>query len=258
MDIAAKHCEEGIAEWRYKDVPETLWKVKNMTDIVGIGQKTAIRLQNVGISSIYALAHAPEGLLKKTLGVIGTQLYYHAHGVDYSRLSETYVPLSKSYGKSQILERDYHEASEIAIVIREMAEEVAMRIRKEHAQTAVIHLSIGYSRYSIQRGFSHQMKVYPTDNSRKIVLYALHLFREHYTNEPVRSIAISAGKITFKEGTQLNLFEDAVQTLQQEQLDKAIDHIRSRYGFKAMMHASSLMEGGTALSRSDLVGGHRG
>lgn len=229
-----------------------------MTDVVGIGHKTAIRLQNIGISSIYALAHAPEGLLKQTFGIMGTQLYYHANGIDYSRLSETYTPLSKSYGKSQILERDYHDPAEVAIIVREMAEEVAMRIRKEHAQTAVIHLSVGYSKYSIQRGFSHQMKIDPTDSSKKIVAYALHIFQKYITNEAVRSVAISAGKITFKEGTQLNLFEDAVQTLHQEQLEKAIDHIRTRYGFKSMMHASSLLDASTGLKRSKLVGGHKG
>nr|WP_260485277.1 excinuclease ABC subunit A [Listeria booriae] len=258
LDVAAKHQSNGIAEWRYPDIPKTLWKIPDMTEVVGIGQKTAIRLENVGISSIHALAHAPIGLLKQTLGIMGVQLYYHANGIDYSRLSETYTPISKSFGKSQILERDYYDMHEVAIIVREMAEEVAMRIRKEHAQTACVHLSIGYSKHSILRGFSHQMKVYPTDSSKKITEYALHIFHKYIGKDAVRSVAISAGIITYKEGTQLNLFEDAVQTIYQEQLERTIDHIRNRYGFKSMMHASSLLDGATALSRSTMIGGHRG
>nr|WP_260451873.1 excinuclease ABC subunit A [Listeria booriae] len=258
LDVAAKHQSNGIAEWRYPDIPNTLWKIPDMTEVVGIGQKTAIRLENVGISSIYALAHAPIGLLKQTLGIMGVQLYYHANGIDYSRLSETYTPISKSFGKSQILERDYYDMHEVAIIVREMAEEVAMRIRKEHAQTACVHLSLGYSKHSILRGFSHQMKVYPTDSSKKITEYALHIFHKYIGKDAVRSVAISAGKITYKEGTQLNLFEDAVQTIYQEQLERTIDHIRNRYGFRSMMHASSLLEGATGLSRSQMVGGHQG
>uniref|UniRef100_UPI0021ADED18 Y-family DNA polymerase n=1 Tax=Listeria booriae TaxID=1552123 RepID=UPI0021ADED18 len=258
LDVAAKHQHDGIAEWRYENIPDTLWKISDMTDVVGIGHRTAVRLGNIGISSVYALAHAPEGLLKKEFGILGSQLYYHANGIDYSRLSEVYVPLSKSFGKSQILERDYHDPNEVAIVIREMAEEVAMRIRKEHAQTSVISLAVGYSKYSIQKGFSQQMKVEPTDSSKKIVGYLLHIFQKNITNEAVRSVAINAGKITIKEGTQLNLFESAVQTLYEEQLERTIDHIRNRYGFRSMMHASSLLEGATGLSRSKMVGGHQG
>lgn len=258
MDVEAKHNRSGIAEWRYEDIPNTLWRVQKMTDVVGIGHRTAARLQNIGISSMYSLAHAPVELLRKTMGVIGEQLYYHANGIDYSRLSEKYIPLTKSFGKSQILERDYRDIAEVAIVIREMAEEVAMRIRKEHAQTAVIHLSIGYSKHSIERGFSHQIKLYPTDNNKQIAEAALHLFYKYIGREAVRTIALSAGKITFKQGTQLNLFEDALQTLYQEQLERTIDNIRDRYGFKSMMRASSLLEGGTAIARASLVGGHKG
>lgn len=37
-----------------------------------------------------------------------------------------------------------------------------------------------------------------------------------------------------------------------------IDKIRQKFGFKALIHASSLMEGATAISRASLVGGHAG
>lgn len=100
---------------------------------------------------MYQLSQTPPQVLKNVMGVVGEQLYYHAHGIDYSLLNEKYVPVSKSYGKSQILEKDYHVPAEVEIVIREMVEEVAMRLRQNHVDTAVIHLSVGYSKYSIKR-----------------------------------------------------------------------------------------------------------
>lgn len=189
---------------------------------------------------------------------MGEQLYYHAHGLDYSRLNEKYVPVSKSYGKSQILERDYHKQMEVEIVLREMVEDVAMQLRKSHVDTAVIHLSIGYSKYSIKKGFSHQMKISATNSSQVLITYFLQLFRKYIESEAVRSIAISCGRITLKAGLQLNLFEDVEHTLNQEQLEITVDKIRQRYGFKSMMHASSLLTGATGLKRSEMVGGHKG
>ncbi|MFX4111871.1 DNA helicase UvrA, partial [Enterococcus faecalis] len=40
--------------------------------------------------------------------------------------------------------------------------------------------------------------------------------------------------------------------------DYLIDKIRQKFGFKALIHASSLLDGATAVNRSGLVGGHAG
>ncbi|AQY49672.1 DNA polymerase IV 2 [Listeria weihenstephanensis FSL R9-0317] len=258
LDVEAKHQEDGIAEWRYADVPSKLWRVKPMTEMWGIGRRTEVALNRLGIYTIYDLAHTEPSILRHAMGLVGEELYYHANGVDYTDLAEKYVPLSKSYSKNQILERDYPNHREVEIVIREMVEDIAMRLRREHAESAVVHLAIGYSRYSTRKGFSHQMKIHPTDSSKKIAVYVLHLFRKHVVHEPIRSISVQLGKISYKTGTQLNLFENAVQTVNQEQLERTIDKIRDRYGFQSLMHASSLANGATGRKRATMVGGHKG
>ncbi|WAO22586.1 Y-family DNA polymerase [Paenilisteria newyorkensis] len=258
LDVEAKHHPNGIAEWRYADVPNKLWQVKPMTEMWGIGRRTEVQLNRIGIYTIYDLAHAEPNYLRHAMGIVGEELFYHANGIDYTDLAEKYVPLSKSYGKSQILERDYANHKEVEIVIREMVEDIAMRLRREHAETAVVHVLIGYSRYSTLKGFGSQLKIHPTDSSKKITTYALHIFRKHVANEPIRSLSIQLGKIRYKEGTQLNLFESAVQTVNQEQLERTIDKIRDRYGFQSLMHASSLAIGATGIRRASMVGGHKG
>ncbi|KET43785.1 excinuclease ABC subunit A, partial [Listeria monocytogenes] len=85
LDNEAKHQKSGIAEWRYKDVPETVWKIRPITDFWGIGKRTAFQLERMGIYSIHGLSQMLPSYLKRRLGVIGEQLYYHAHGIDYSR-----------------------------------------------------------------------------------------------------------------------------------------------------------------------------
>ncbi|EUJ23346.1 DNA polymerase IV 2 [Listeria grandensis FSL F6-0971] len=258
LDVEAKHQQSGIAEWRYADVPSKLWRVKPMTEMWGIGRRTEVQLNRLGIYTIYDLAHTEPNLLRHAMGLVGEELFYHANGIDHTDLAEKYVPLSKSFGKSQILERDYSDHLEVEIVIREMVEDIAMRLRREQVETAVVHLSIGYSRYSVFKGFGNQMKIHPTDSSKKLIAYVLYLFRKHVANEPIRSLSVQLGKIRYKEGTQLNLFESAVQTVNQEQLERTIDKIRDRYGFQSLMHASSLASGATGMRRATLVGGHKG
>lgn len=55
---------------------------------------------------------------------------------------------------------------------------------------------------------------------------------------------------------QLNLFQEPEIQINNEKLDTIVDVIRNRYGYTALVHASSIAEGGRAIARSTLVGGH--
>lgn len=258
LDNAAKKDKPFLAEWRYEDVPHTLWKIHPITEMWGIGQRTATRLYHLGIDSVYSLSQYDVKALKRIQGVIGEQLFYHAHGVDHSVLSEKYIPLTNSYGKSQILDRDYTLQYEIEVVIREMADQVAARLRKYHVEAGVIHLMIGFSEDIIEKGFSHQISIYPTSSSKTITDVCLQLFRTYYQQQPVRRLTIQCGKIQSHSTLQLNLFESPEETIQRGELDLIIDRIRSKYGYSSLVHASSLTQGGTAIQRSGLIGGHKG
>ena len=62
---------------------------------------------------------------------MGVQLWFHAHGIDESNVHRPYRPKSHGLGNSQILPHDYHCQNDIELVFREMAEQVAIRLRRE-------------------------------------------------------------------------------------------------------------------------------
>lgn len=257
LDNEAKNNPFGIATWTYETINK-IHEIPTLTDMWGIGHKTAKKLDQMNIKTVKQLAEADPYRLHSKFGVLGLQLFYHAHGVDYSILSERYVPKSKSYGKSQILDRDYLIQYEIEVVIREMADQVASRLRDHKSTCAVIHLAVGNSKNEINKGFSQQVSLSPTNQSKEIIEQCLRIFRKNYKDEAVRSIAISASKIAYQESIQLNLFESPIDTLNKKQLDETVDKVRNKYGYSSLVHASSLTAGGKAIARSKLVGGHRG
>lgn len=132
LDNEAKATKTMRTNWSYEDVETKVWNIKNLTDFWGIGKRTAKRLNKLGIYTIKNLAHANPDILKKEFGIIGVQLWFHANGVDESKVTVPYKPKSKGYGNSQVLPRDYHNQCEIEIVLREMAEQVATRIRRKN------------------------------------------------------------------------------------------------------------------------------
>ncbi len=74
LDVYAKHNSDLLGEITYATVPETIWRIKNMTDVWSIGHRTAAHLARMGITSMYELAHANPYALKQELGILGTQL----------------------------------------------------------------------------------------------------------------------------------------------------------------------------------------
>lgn len=260
LDHQAKNDEQRgfIGEWRYEDVPNTVWKIRPLVDFWGIGGKTEAKLNRMGIRSIRDLSQYNLRKLKNNFGVIGEQLFFHAHGIDRTLLSEIYKPKSTSFSRNQILNRDYKDMHDIEVVIREMTDENVARLRKNYLMTGVVKLFIGYSRDVVQDGFNQQMKIVPTDSSKNLKEYMLYLFYKHYKeNVPVRVINVTFGKLKHKQSLQLNLFEPAEETIQNEELDQTIDFIRRKYGYTSVLHASSLLDGGMARYRAKLVGGHR-
>jgi DNA polymerase V len=262
LDNEAKHNRDMKAEWRYKDIQKKVWSIGDLTDFWGIGSRTTKKLNRMGIRNVYDLAHTNYFVLKEKFGVIGAQLYAHSHGIDRSFLGKTVKPKEKSIGNSQVLTRDYTRKEEIEIVIKEMADQVATRLRRTHAQTQVVSLWIGFSLGYVdpegKSGFSQQMKIAPTSSSKKLASHLLYLFERNYKSQDVRTIGVGCSKLVFTDSIQMDLFSDPDQQVREIAVDRAVDVIRKKYGFRSLVHATSLLEGGRAIERSSLVGGHNG
>ncbi|ATB52750.1 nucleotidyltransferase [Caldibacillus phage CBP1] len=143
LDLEAK--KTGIALWTYEDVPKKLWPVRPLREMWGIGSRLERRLNNLGIFSVGQLANYDLKKLEEKFGIIGNQLYYHAWGVDLSEIGAPIMEGQISFGRSQILLRDYKKEEEIRCVILEMCEEVARRAREHRMAGRTISLGIGYS-----------------------------------------------------------------------------------------------------------------
>ncbi len=262
LDIEAKKAHNLMATWHYEGVPEKLWPITELTDIWSIGRRTAKKLNDMGIYSMYDLAHQDPYVFRSKMGLMGEQLYALAWGIDRSELTERVVPKSKSYSNSQVLPRDYRKREEIEIVIREMADQVASRIRSHKKQTSLVSLSIGYSFAESEErgshGFRKQMRISPTNDTRTLMKIMVELFEKYWNGEVIRNIGIDYGGLIDDVGIQLDLFAQPETQIKTNKIDKVVDELRKRFGTTAVMRAMSKDDGGTAINRASLVGGHNG
>ncbi|QFT89608.1 DNA polymerase IV [Bacillus sp. THAF10] len=254
LDLEAK--KKGVAEWTYEDVKRKLWPLSPLSEMWGIGSRVEKTLNRMGIFNVGQLASYPLELLEKKFGIMGNQLYHHAWGVDLSELGAPIIQGQISFGKSQILLRDYPDPKEVKHVILEICEEVARRTRHHRKAGRTVSLGIGYSRDELGGGFYRSRTMERATNiTMDLYRTCLELFEENYQGKTVRKIAISLSNIVEDDEMQLNLFE--LEQPKKRDLGYVMDTIRGKYGSNALLRAVSYTNAGTAVYRSRLVGGHK-
>lgn len=254
LDNASKQSANGMAYWKLHDIETTLWKLP-IGDMWGVASRMEARLQSLGLMTIKDLAMYPRHLLKKLFGIMGEQLHDHANGIDQSNIREKYVPSSKGISMGQVLFRDY-DAKEIPTVIREMTDDLTLRLRLENKMTSVVHLNIAYSKGL--GGFSHQMSLLkPTDDTNTLYEALIHLFYKYVDERPIRVVNFSFNHLQTYDYDVGDLFVDPAQSAKQRRLQQTLDTIKQRFGANAILRTHALLPESTTRARHQLIGGHR-
>ena len=148
---------------------------------------------------------------------------------------------------------------EIELVIKEMAENLAIRLRKGGRMASNLSLYVGAAASSEHSSIKISRNIEATQNTKEVQDLAIRLFREKYQGGAVRQIGISGNQLSDNSVKQLSLFETVEENQsneKQESLQKAIDEIREKFDFLSIQKASSLSEGSRVIYRNKLIGGH--
>ena len=153
--------------------------------------------------------------------------------------------------------RDYADQTQIELVIKEMTEQISIRLRKAKKQTTVVSLYVGYAYFENKRGLHIQKKIEVTNSIAVLSDHVMSLFTAGYSGGSVRRLGISFGGLCTEEVKLISLFDTFdKKAAKTEILQGAIDEIRNQYGFLALQKATSLLDGSRVVARSKLVGGH--
>lgn len=246
---------QGFFELRYEDVSRVIWPLP-VEEIWGIGSRLKVRLNRMGIYKLGDLANYSLPKLKKSFGQMGVQLFHHAWGVDLSpTLVDPREEARKGFSSGITLMRDY-SPEEVPVVVYELADKLAAKLRSFCFMANTISLSIGYSRDEYKRGYSRSVTLLePTNVSRYIWRACMDLMATGPSRSLVRHIHVGVSNLLPDNVQQLELFPDPGKE-QLTKLGRAIDGIQNRFGAGAILRASALTEAGTAVQSSHKIGGH--
>ncbi|QSF42606.1 DNA polymerase IV [Paenibacillus tianjinensis] len=258
----SKKREGGIFRLGYDNLSEELWPlpVHEMFMVAGRMSKNFYRM---GITTIGDIARMELGEFKRrmrmTMGKqsdIQAEYYWQtARGIDPSPVVTGIRHQIKSVGHGKALRWNlYTRLEDIEVVLLELVIEVCQRARRYRYMGSVVSIAVSETDGNRSNSYSRQMTLpEPSSLTHEIAAAAYHLFIDHWTGMPLSRLSISISHLTDDSVLQLTLFDDRERTYRRE---RTIDQIKTRYGSKALIRASSLLESGVALERAEQIGGH--
>ena len=259
LDITAKHAPDRIGFLDEQTYQETLWHHRPLTDFWRIGSGTQKRLASIGIHDMYGIAHADEKYIYKLFGIDSDILIDHAWGREPTTIADIKQYSSKTHSVSsgQVLLRDY-SFEEALIIVKEMTDLVCLELFDKQLITESITLYIGYSK-DVCPATKGTVRFHTATNSPDVIAPALVRFYMQNVNRsiPVRRVCINCNKVISESYQQFDLFSDPVKKEKEQNMQRTVLKLRTKYGNTAVMKGLNLLEAGTTQDRLHQIGGHR-
>ena len=227
------------------DVPEKVWPLP-VTDLLFVGRASAKVLRQYGVHTIGDLAAFGRERLEQLLGKQGGQLYEYASGLEHSpvtRAGET--PPPKSVGNGITFRRNLIGWKDIHTGVALLSDSVAARLRKHAMKCTTVQVTIRDPNF---KDICRQARLAaPSCTAQDIGRAALGLIRCSWNGSaPIRALTIT-GQNLLPEGEaveQLDLFTAGATPRREkrEQLERAMDGIRNKYGRTAIRSAITMDE----------------
>jgi len=236
--IGARHKPNGIGRLRAEELPDLL-QTTPIGEVCGIGPRIERRLQSMGIKTLADLGDAPATFLKREFGVYGVFLCEIGHGRDPTPvIPHVEVPPPKSVGHSRSLPPSLRSMESALLVLRDLCDMVARRIRKLGFIGQTVHC--GFRTGSVGPYIAKQATL-PAATDDDEIFYAACLRVVDRTGprpETVAQIGVSVSNLIRKEATPHHLFPE---DRRREEIHRTIDRIRDLYGDEAIRIGTSLL-----------------
>lgn len=213
---------DGLKWIKPEDVESELRDLP-VTELWGIGPKTAERLSVLGIRTCGELGNAPAGLLRNKFGIYGEALKAMGKGI-CDRPVRTDPGEAKSIGHSMTLQRDIREMKEIEAVLLKLGEMVGRRARKHRYMGKTVSLIIRYPDFET---FSRQSALPDYTNDTHVIYEAVtRLLGGIRLKDKIRLLGVSLSTL-ITDPCQMPLIEEERR---RKALLLAMDYVNDRYG----------------------------
>lgn len=205
------------------EIREKYWPLP-VREMFGVGRRTEVKLNRIGVQTIGELAAMDLVYLRATFKSYGEVLYNHANGIDDSPV-ETSDEI-KSIGNSTTTPSDVEDDDTAHEYLLALAEIVGERLRRKGFRAYCVGVSIRYSDFTQSQ--KQSVLCAPIEADLEIYEHARRLFDELWKREPVRLLGVRVTHLEDGSERQLTLWDE--EPAGNARLDAVIDQLRATYG----------------------------
>lgn len=238
-----KLCAKMASDFSKPDKVHTLFKTEIKTkmwplpidELFGVGKKTAIKLKNLNINTIEDLALTDKNKLKPIFKNMTDDLINSAWGRG-SDIVESSIEPPKGIGNETTLNHNIFSKEELHQYLLALSENVTIRLRKQNKYASVVVVTLKNKYF---KRFSHQKKlVNATNITEEVYETAKEVLDEMKVDDGIRLIGVRLDGLKDEVNHQVSLFENLEEREETKKLDKTIDNLKEKYGFKIIKKAS--------------------
>ena len=219
-----------------EEVEEKMYPLP-IEDLYGVGKSSSKKLRELGINTIGDLAHSNYDKLHKYFKNQTERIINSAKGIDDS-IVVSKRPEEMGISNSTTTSHNLNSLDEIYEVLYPLVENVSASLRRKNKYTSLVGVMLKNKNFKI---YSHQRKLKnPTSNTDEIYEIAKNLIKELWDEEGVRLVGISLSRLSHNLTHQISLFENFEEVEHNNELDKIVDQLKSRYGTNIINKASKL------------------
>lgn len=200
--------------------------------IPGLGEKSFIKLSDMGIKRIQALSQVSPDHMVAVMGKNGLSLLEKAKGIDNSPV----VPYTeaKSIGTQCTFRADSIDIPTIHNLLTSMVMDIAYELRNKRKLAACITVTIRYANFE---DVTKQATIAYTSLDDVLIAKAKELFRQVYTKRMLlRLVGVRLSNLVSGH-EQMDLYSGSAENYS---LVQAMDRIRNRFGQHAVTRGSVL------------------
>ncbi len=196
----------GITVLRKREIPEKLWPL-NIREVNGIGVKSEIVLNEIGINTVEDLARADEELLVSVLGnKHALSLINCISGKSSNTVNpDAFVEIG-AVGNSRTIFPPISDISDIYSMIRFLCDSVSSRLKHRKSKGKVVQFGLGIEN---QKKISRQITLDEyTDDFNIIYETAYKLLHDNWDEENIVFLGVSVSGVKFIKdiSTEYTLF----------------------------------------------------
>jgi DNA polymerase-4 len=217
-----------------EEIKEKMWPLQ-VDDLFMVGKSSSKKLHELGINTIYDLAHFNVQILIRHFKSMGKMFYEYANGIDESSVERS-IPKNQGIGHSVTLPEDLNTIVDIKKVLHKLSSMVGLRLRNEKKYAKVVSVQLRNNDFF---NYQHQKKlVNPISSNEDIYEVSCELLKIMWKEDPIRLVGLRVSDFTDEPYEQISLFDEVGKIEKRDKIQKTIDDINKKFGNNVIKSAA--------------------